>query len=139
MSEIQEAIEIIKKSNDRLTIQIQKVKNIESKVEAVGLTEKYYSVLENCEKEYKACELAISALQDQAEREKENKPLTMEELRKMNNCPIWIVAGKTAQYVITYKITDTCIFASSPKKEFTLCISGYGKTWVAYAKEPVNI
>jgi hypothetical protein len=66
------------------------------------------------------------------------KPLTLEELRKMNNCPIWIVTGETSQYAIIYKITETCIFASSPKEEFTCCISGYGKTWFGYVREPMN-
>ena len=71
MNEIQEAIEILTKSNERLATQIQKVKSTKPKVESVGLTEKYYSVLENCEKEYHACKMAITALQEQEERTKE--------------------------------------------------------------------
>lgn len=73
MSEIQEAIEILKKSNEILAIQIKKLKSVGTKAEQVGLQGKYYDALTNCENEYHACEMAENSLQEQAEREKECK------------------------------------------------------------------
>ncbi|MCK9577685.1 MAG: hypothetical protein M0R51_17395 [Clostridia bacterium] len=140
MSEIQKAIEIIKKSNERLAIQIQKVKNTKSKVEAVGLTEKYYNVLENCEKEYEACELAISALQEQAEREKENKPLTLGQLKQMNKKPIWVVGKRSLGTEVNGGMLINTKLSRPAAMDFTgACnFADYGKTWLAYAREPVS-
>ena len=44
------------------------------------------------EKTVEALELAITALHAQQEREK-NKPLTLDELRKLNGEPVWLVDG----------------------------------------------
>lgn len=68
----------------------------------------------------------------------ENKALTMDELRKMDGEPVWIVSGEKcgwAQfgYEDEYGL-NFWLFGSEVEENFSP--DGYRKTWLAYARKP---
>jgi hypothetical protein len=90
----------------------------------------------------KACTMGAKALREAAERSEdknENNPLTLDELRNMYAQPAWIqeiqtgrgywslvgIAGENGVYLTTIDSQDD--YAA---------FSMYGKTWLAYRREP---
>ena len=83
---------------------------------------------------YNACSLAIDALR---RAQPANDPLTLEQLRKMYDEPVWVVCGIYADWRIPefideggykgfIKFTDR---SAEP-------ISDYGKNWIVYRRKP---
>jgi 23S rRNA pseudoU1915 N3-methylase RlmH len=101
-------------------------------------------------------EEAIENLKYQTEMEKENNPLTLEELRKMdadveNPHWVWIKVLKPFGYsekVSAYYQTHECGTADGAMKRTFWCgypglifgfdYADYGKTWIAYARKPMK-
>lgn len=101
-------------------------------------------------------DLTIKALLEKAARaEPENKPLTLDELRKMCKpniaqlqqmepyAPVWIVTpgNKKISCQITRGLIKTDNRCKPPKEYIDahmvgLLLSDYGKTWIAYARKP---
>jgi len=88
----------------------------------------------------RAIDAAISSLQEQANREKENKPLTLEQLKQMNKKPVWVVGKRELEAGVNgWMLIDTK--SSSPAaRDFTKScnFADYDKLWLAYAREPVS-
>ena len=65
---------------------------------------------------------------------KENQPLTMDELRKMDEEPVWVQSPGIPEYgrwAIVEGAGENCLFLHG---DFTC--HDYGKTWLAYRKKP---
>jgi hypothetical protein len=90
------------------------------------------------------CATALAALRECAER-RENKPLTVEQLRARFGRPVWIVQGNEAHP----QETETNLVELFQEErgyimfwffgyevEEGLLIEHYGKTWLAYDHEP---
>jgi hypothetical protein len=120
MSEIQEAIEFYKLQNKKMEYETWKPCQI-------------YPA-------YRANEIAIEALQEQAEREKENKPLTLEELRQMDGEPVWVVGKRELKAAINgWMLINTKSNYSEAMTSTKSCqFADYGKLWLAYARKPVS-
>ena len=73
--------------------------------------------------------------------EPENKPLTLEELEQRDGKPVW-VEGKTSLGVPGNYWTLLMVKGTSKPAALNVKgaynLSNYGKTWIAYAREPVN-
>ena len=75
--------------------------------------------------------VAISALRAQQEQER-NEPLTLDELRKMDGEPIYIVYGDVAWWdIVSFSAQDWLYLA----REEELRYSRYGE-WLAYRQMP---
>lgn len=83
---------------------------------------------QNLWQDYKAVDMAISALRSQQERE-HPKPLSMDELRQMNGEPVYIVFGDVSWWDIVRFCTDAWVDLYI---EDCMFLSTYGKTWMAY-------
>lgn len=85
--------------------------------------------------------MAIAALREKAERE-DPKPLTIEELRRLDEEPVWVKAKKAkAGYgmwcVVNYNRLTRRVEAFIPGIENTWFEGEeYGKTWLAYRHKP---
>ena len=63
---------------------------------------------------------------------KENQPLTLDELRKMDGEPVWIVAGDVSWWdIVSFSVQDWLYLA----REEELRYSRYGE-WLAYRQKP---
>ena len=84
---------------------------------------------------------AVLAMKEQAEKEKEPKPLTLEELKQRDGKPVW-VEGETSLGVLGNYWA--LLMAKGTSRPAALNVKGaynfsnYGKTWLAYDKEPVS-
>ena len=77
-----------------------------------------------------ACEMAISALCARQDAEK-NEPLTLDELRKMNGMPVWVVLDIDGMSPIrSYAIVDSELECVKGLSCFLL-FEDYG-SWLAY-------
>lgn len=81
---------------------------------------------------------AIEALEDKLNRRPapENKPLTLDQLRQMDDEPVWIDGKDYGGWTI---------FKASANKQVARCLDNvnlsyymrdYGKTWLAYVRKP---
>ena len=69
--------------------------------------------------------------------EPENKPLTLEQLRKMDGKPVWVEDGGLKIWaLLSYWRDDCAVVIDDIGYEHKLPIDDYGKTWIAYAGEP---
>ena len=71
----------------------------------------------------------------------ENKPLTMEELRRMDGEPVFAIPlDKNADWIehwaILRKDIVTANSISTKGRMYFLYLKDYGKTWLAYARKP---
>ena len=70
----------------------------------------------------------------------ENKPLTLEELRKMGGEPVWIVLlniAKQPRCEIVTEVHEDGIWMVCADDDNDYAAFGlYGKTWLAYARKP---
>jgi len=71
----------------------------------------------------------------------ENKPLTMEELRRMDGEPVFAIPlNKNADWIehwaILRKDIVTANSISTKGRMYFLYLKDYGKTWLAYARKP---
>ena len=84
---------------------------------------------------YEALDMAISALRQQdhfREVTKKVEPLTLDELRKMDGEPIYIVDGDVAWWdIVSFSVQDWLYLA----REEELRYSRYGE-WLAYRQKP---
>ena len=65
---------------------------------------------------------------------KENQPLTLDELRKMDGEPVWVQSPGVPEYgrwAIVEGVGENCLFLHD---DFTC--HDYGKTWLAYRQKP---
>ena len=65
---------------------------------------------------------------------KENAPLTLDELRKMDGEPVWVQSPGVPEYgrwAIVEGVGENCLFLHD---DFTC--HDYGKTWLAYRQKP---
>lgn len=65
---------------------------------------------------------------------KENQPLTLDELRKMDGEPVWVQSPGVPEYgrwAIVEGVGENCLFLHD---DFTC--HEYGKTWLAYRQKP---
>ena len=82
-----------------------------------------------------ALDMAISALRQQERFGEVNKALTMDELRKMDGEPIYIVYGDVAWWdIVSFSIQDWIYLA----REEELRYSRYGE-WLAYRQKPEEV
>lgn len=68
--------------------------------------------------------------------EPENKPLTAEQLRKMDRKPVWVkdlIYPELSRWIVVGGIEKHELFATSGGM---FPFNSYGKTWLAYAGEP---
>lgn len=71
-----------------------------------------------------------------------NKPLTLDELRKMDGEPVWVVCLTPEIYdepPIRWRILEKSIigtFGVWGNKDSCLTEKDYGKTWIAYRQKP---
>jgi hypothetical protein len=69
-----------------------------------------------------------------------NKPLTIDELRKMKGQPVWIVLlniAKQSRYEIVTEVHEDGIWMVCADDDNDYAAFGlYGKTWLAYAHKP---
>lgn len=80
--------------------------------------------------------LALSALRAQQQTEA-NEPLTLDELRKMEGEPVWVVLGECGCLKIVdiiYMAGNKEIILFNDKSSYMLAY--YGKTWLAYRHKP---
>jgi hypothetical protein len=73
--------------------------------------------------------------------EPENKPLTMEELRRMDGEPVFAIPlDKNADWIEHWEILRKDIVTansiSTKGRMYFLYLKDYGKTWLAYAHKP---
>lgn len=75
-----------------------------------------------------ACKLAVAALREQEEREK-NEPLSPEELREMDGEPVWAEHYAGGEWVTVH-----WNYADEIATAYKACLrkSEYGETWMAY-------
>ena len=87
-----------------------------------------------------AVDMAISALRQQEQLDKvsqcssQDKPLTLDELRKMDGEPVWVQSPGVPEYgrwAIVEGVGENCLFLHD---DFTC--HDYGKTWMAYRQKP---
>ena len=81
--------------------------------------------------------MAIDALEKQAE--PENKPLTLEQLRKMGGEPVWIALLNIAKQPTCEVITKICedgIHTMGTEGSGYASFGLYDKAWIAYARKP---
>ena len=92
-----------------------------------------------------ALDMAISALREQDVADKDagkNEPLTLDELRKMDGEPVWVVCLTPEIYdepPIRWRILEKSIigtFGVWGNKDSCLTERDYGKTWIAYRHKP---
>lgn len=86
-----------------------------------------------------ACTVAVAALREKLEREK-NEPLTIEELRKMDGEPVWIVGVSSINHFRGH--WDICDWENGEVILFPHCMETpdkelYGISWLAY-RHPLN-
>ena len=68
---------------------------------------------------------------------KENQPLTLDELRKMDGEPVWVQSPGVPEYgrwAIVEGVGENCLFLHD---DFTC--HEYGKTWLAYRQKPEEV
>ena len=73
-----------------------------------------------------ALDMAISALRQQETVANRNEPLTLDELRKMDGEPVWLVNQNGGRWVI---MSGAYLWDSRKNAD-------YGKTWLAYRQKP---
>ena len=89
-----------------------------------------------------ALHMAISALRQQEPVTNRNEPLTLDELRKMDGEPVWVVCLTPEIYdepPIRWRILEKSIigtFGVWGNKDSCLTERDYGKTWIAYRQKP---
>ena len=82
-----------------------------------------------------ALDMAISALRQQERLDEANKSLTMDELRKMDGEPVWIVAGDVSWWdIVSFSVQDWLYLARGEELRY----SRYGE-WLAYRQKPEEI
>ena len=91
------------------------------------------SAAEQLQQEIDAHEIAISALR-QKEQEG-NDPLTLDELRKMDGEPVWVVWPDGRIKSQWFIISSTFWIEMFQEWDGTLS-KDYGKTWLAYRQKP---
>ena len=87
---------------------------------------------------YEALDLAISALRQQdhfREATKKVEPLTLDELRKMDGEPVWVVWPDGRIKSQWFIISSTFWIEMFQEWDGTLS-KDYGKTWLAYRQKP---
>lgn len=67
--------------------------------------------------------------------QQENKPLTLEELRRMRGEPVYVVKGKCQWWDIVDFIAGGWLYLRIANKT-DLAIDGYGNGWLAYRRKP---
>ena len=87
------------------------------------------------------CYVALWALKNIGRAAPENKPLTMEELRRMDGEPVFAIPlDKNADWIehwaILRKDIVTANSISTKGRMYFLYLKDYGKTWLAYARKP---
>ena len=90
------------------------------------LSEWYMVVHPEHDKLHDAVDMAISALRQQETVENHNKTLTLDELRKMDGEPVWLVNQNGGRWII---MSGAYLWDSRKKAD-------YGKTWLAYCQKP---
>ena len=91
-----------------------------------------------------ALDMAISALRQQEhfrDLTKKVEPLTLDELRKMDGEPVWVVCLKPERYYeppIGWRIIEKSIVGTFGVWNDSSCLAerDYGKTWLAYRHKP---
>ena len=72
----------------------------------------------------------------------ENKPLTLEQLRQMDEQPVWVVMIGEAKppicEIVVECYKDGIKMASAEYTDDYGAFDLYGKTWLAYARRPEN-
>lgn len=106
------------------------------------LGEWYIDVNTEYDRLHEAVDMAIAALKEKKEAEK-NEPLTMEEICDMETGPIYVVP-LNPNYCKYWK--EWCAWDSNEKNAFvpgnaykTWDIEDYGKEWIAYLREPEEV
>jgi len=84
-------------------------------------------------------ELAIAALRNYGVA-LENKPLTLEQLRKMDGQPVWVVGKRELKAGVNGWMLINIKLSSPAAMDFTRScnFADYGKLWLAYAREPAR-
>ena len=88
-----------------------------------------------------AMDMAIAALQEKAERENP-KPLTIEELKQMGGCPVYVIPLQPfqQQWEGWHLMYDDCSGAAVPGIEYwNWSLEDYGETWIAYRHKPKEV
>ena len=84
--------------------------------------------------------IALASLRQQEQLDKvsqgssQDKPLTLDELRKMDGEPVWVQSPGVPEYgrwAIVEGVGENCLFL---RDDFTC--HDYGKTWLAYRQKP---
>lgn len=85
---------------------------------------------------YEALDMAISALRQQETVANRNEPLTMDELRRMEGQPVYIVEN-TEYWAIVNSFDQAGVYLLSYGNPDDYGYFGlYGKTWLAYRQKP---
>ena len=85
---------------------------------------------------YEALDLAISALRQQGTVTNRNEPLTLDELRRMEGQPVYIVEN-TEYWAIVNSFDQAGVYLLSYGNPDDYGYFGfYGKTWLAYRQKP---
>jgi hypothetical protein len=99
-----------------------------------------YDILSDSELE-RAQDLAIHALRSQLARE-QNEPLTLEEIKSLENTPLWIIEDEDGIWSRFYKTSSMGKFQYFDFKHFgeefeeSYRVDLYGSSWLAYRYKP---
>ena len=107
-------------------------------VERKSYTELTEAVLTTLNHEIQACSEAVEIIT----RAPDDEPLTLDQLRNMVGCPVWIEEPKLgrALWAILHGAGDTGFFAATTEfQNKYLAYSLYGITWRAYAAVPAPV
>lgn len=92
-----------------------------------------------------ALDMAVKALEDVTDKDVgKNEPLTLDELRKMDGEPVWVVCLKPERYYeppIGWRIIEKSIVGTFGVWNDSSCLAerDYGKTWLAYRQNPEEV
>ena len=93
-------------------------------------------------KQREIVEYTISALRQQEQQP--NAPLTLDELRKMDGEPVWVVCLNPERYYkppVGWRIIEKSIVGTFGVWNDSSCFAerDYGKTWLAYRQKPEEV
>lgn len=118
----EEAIDILQNSNTMLKSHIDEISAF---VNEIPMGDSPYNNLDYCNREYEAVELAIYALR---RAQPANEPLTLDELRRMDGEPVWIVDAGASEnsgwYLVNLKYEP---FFDKPDVTWNVLMSNDGQ------------
>lgn len=65
-----------------------------------------------------------------------NDPLTLDELREMDGEPVWVVEEEHPHYALITGVCSESLWLICREDEAEMLFEEYGKTWLAYRREP---